>query len=61
MNNSHGIDVLGDVIESSTYSPNVEYYGSLHNTAHIVLGRQGDPHGKYDLPPGVLEHFETST
>ncbi|KAK8731610.1 hypothetical protein OTU49_007386 [Cherax quadricarinatus] len=61
INNSHGIDVLGDVIESSTYSPNVEYYGSLHNTAHIVLGRQGDPHGKYDLPPGVLEHFETST
>ncbi|XP_053640583.1 hemocyanin subunit-like [Cherax quadricarinatus] len=61
ISNSHGIDVLGDVIESSTYSPNIEYYGSLHNTAHIVLGRQGDPHGKYDLPPGVLEHFETAT
>ncbi|XP_045623124.1 LOW QUALITY PROTEIN: hemocyanin subunit [Procambarus clarkii] len=59
--NSHGIDVLGDIIESSTYSPNAGYYGSLHNTAHIVLGRQGDPQGKYDLPPGVLEHFETST
>nr|XP_045623130.1 hemocyanin subunit-like [Procambarus clarkii] len=61
INNSHGIDVLGDVIESSTYSPNVAYYGSLHNTAHVMLGRQGDPHGKYDLPPGVLEHFETAT
>nr|XP_053640575.1 hemocyanin subunit-like [Cherax quadricarinatus] len=61
INNSHGIDVLGDVIESSTYSPNVEYYGALHNTGHVVLGRQGDPHGKYDLPPGVLEHFETAT
>ncbi|KAK8381801.1 hypothetical protein O3P69_015072 [Scylla paramamosain] len=59
--NSHGIDILGDVIESSTYSPNHEYYGSLHNTAHIMLGRQGDPHGKFDLPPGVLEHFETAT
>ncbi|KAK8731620.1 hypothetical protein OTU49_007388, partial [Cherax quadricarinatus] len=59
--NSHGVDVLGDVIESSKYSPNVEYYGSLHNTAHVVLGRQGDPHGKYNLPPGVLEHFETAT
>ncbi|XP_069954003.1 hemocyanin subunit-like [Cherax quadricarinatus] len=58
---ARGIDILGDVIESSTYSPNAEYYGSLHNTAHIILGRQGDPQGKYGLPPGVLEHFETAT
>ncbi|KAK4289520.1 hypothetical protein Pmani_037512 [Petrolisthes manimaculis] len=58
---AHGIDVLGDIIESSTYSPNAQYYGALHNTAHVMLGRQGDPHGKYDLPPGVLEHFETAT
>nr|WMS58705.1 hemocyanin [Alvinocaris sp.] len=59
--NDHGADVLGDVIESSMYSPNVQYYGSLHNTAHIMLGRQGDPHGKFDMPPGVMEHFETAT
>merc|ERR1711915_1054389 len=25
------------------------------------LGRQGDPHGKYNMPPGVMEHFETAT
>ncbi|XP_042858306.1 hemocyanin C chain-like [Penaeus japonicus] len=61
INNERGIDILGDIIESSLYSPNVQYYGALHNTAHIVLGRQADPHGKYDLPPGVLEHFETAT
>ncbi|XP_047499441.1 hemocyanin subunit-like [Penaeus chinensis] len=59
--NERGIDILGDIIESSMYSPNVQYYGALHNTAHIVLGRQADPHGKYALPPGVLEHFETAT
>ncbi|XP_071531070.1 hemocyanin-like [Panulirus ornatus] len=59
--NEHGIDVLGDVIESSMYSPNVQYYGSLHNVAHIMLGRQGDPHGKFNMPPGVMEHFETAT
>ena len=57
----HGIDHLGDIIESSLYSPNVEYYGALHNEAHILLGRQGDPHGKFKLPPGVMEHFETAT
>nr|BBO36752.1 hemocyanin [Panulirus japonicus] len=56
-----GIEFLGDIIESSMYSPNAQYYGSLHNTAHAMLGRQGDPHGKFNLPPGVMEHFETAT
>nr|CCF55384.1 hemocyanin alpha subunit 1 [Caridina multidentata] len=59
--NDRGIDKLGDIIESSLYSPNRQYYGALHNLAHIMLGRQGDPHGKYDMPPGVMEHFETAT
>nr|CCF55379.1 hemocyanin alpha subunit 1 [Atyopsis moluccensis] len=59
--NERGIDKLGDIIESSLYSPNIQYYGPLHNLAHIMLGRQGDPHGKYNLPPGVMEHFETAT
>nr|XP_053627537.1 hemocyanin B chain-like [Cherax quadricarinatus] len=59
--NDHGIDTLGEIIESSAYSANPQYYGSLHNTAHIMLGRQGDPHGKFNFPPGVMEHFETAT
>lgn len=59
--NDRGIDILGDLIESSEYSINPSYYGALHNTAHIVLGRQGDPHGKFNQPPGVMEHFETAT
>lgn len=57
----HGIDILGNIMESSTYSPNTQYYGALHNTAHILLGRQADPHGKFNMPPGVMEHFETAT
>jgi len=59
--NDKGVDVLGDIIESSSYSPNPVYYGALHNTAHTVLGRQGDPQGKFKMPPGVMEHFETAT
>merc|ERR1712002_1020576 len=59
--NEQGINWLGHIIESSMYSPNMQYYGALHNVAHIVLGRQADPRGKFDLPPGVLEHFETAT
>ena len=56
-----GIDILGNILESSMYSPNSRYYGSLHNLAHIMLGRQADPHGKFNMPPGVMEHFETAT
>merc|ERR550519_1397839 len=59
--NDEGINILGNLIESSPYSVNRYYYGALHNTAHIVLGRQGDPHGKFKQPPGVMEHFETAT
>jgi len=59
--NAEGIDHLGDIIESSLYSPNAHYYGALHNEAHILLGRQSDPKGKFNLPPSVMEHFETAT
>ena len=59
--NDDGIDIIGNIIESSNYSPNPGYYGNLHNTAHIVFGRQGDPKGKFKQPAGVMEHFETAT
>ncbi|KAK8732341.1 hypothetical protein OTU49_007034, partial [Cherax quadricarinatus] len=61
INNEHGIDILGDIIESSAYSPNAAYYGSLHNQAHRVLGAQADPKRKFGMPPGIMEHFETAT
>ncbi|MPC25128.1 hemocyanin-like [Portunus trituberculatus] len=61
IDNDHGIDVVGAAIESSTSSVNPAYYGALHNQAHRVLGAQADPHGKFNMPPGVMEHFETAT
>merc|ERR1712212_1109071 len=61
INDAQGIDHLGDIIESSMYSPNPRYYGALHNHAHILLGRQSDPKGKFNVPPSVMEHFETAT
>ncbi|XP_063603817.1 hemocyanin-like [Penaeus indicus] len=61
LKNERGIDILGNMIESSTYSVNEQYYGSLHNQAHRVLGAQSDPVGKFKMPPGVMEHFETAT
>lgn len=61
LDDKHGIELIGDLIESSECSKNPFYYGSLHNTAHVMLGRQTDPHGKYEMAPGVMEHFETAT
>jgi len=61
ISNTRGIDYLGHIIESSMYSPNPRYYGALHNHAHILLGRQSDPKGKFNVPPSVMEHFETAT
>lgn len=54
----HGIDHLGDIMEASVYSPNPEYYGSLTNMVRKFFSRQTDPHHKFNLPPGVLEHYE---
>ncbi|XP_071532770.1 pseudohemocyanin-1-like [Panulirus ornatus] len=59
--NERGVAILGDVIESSLYSPNPEYYGSLNNMAHKVIARQADPHGKYGMPPNVMEHYMGAT
>jgi len=61
INNTNGINVLGEIIESSLDSKNREYYGSLHNLAHVMLAHVSDPEGKFDLPPGVMSHFETAT
>nr|CAR94712.1 hemocyanin subunit 2 precursor [Xibalbanus tulumensis] len=61
LNDEHGINILGEIVEASEHSINPDYYGSLHNLAHVMLGRITDPEGKFDAPPGVMEHFETAT
>nr|AST15995.1 cryptocyanin [Scylla serrata] len=57
--NDKGIDMLGDIIQSSMYSPNRKYYGNLTTLAYTMLDQQTDPNNKYDTPPGVLAHLET--
>ncbi|CAL8095403.1 unnamed protein product [Orchesella dallaii] len=61
INGTDGVDILGSIIESSQESLNPNYYGSLHNNAHIMLSRVTDPKGKFGIKYGVLEHFETAT
>ncbi|CAK1590051.1 unnamed protein product [Parnassius mnemosyne] len=38
-----GIDVLGNLMESSIISPNRPYYGDLHNMGHIFMSYAHDP------------------
>nr|CAR85697.1 hemocyanin subunit type 1 precursor [Cryptotermes secundus] len=61
LNDTMGINILGSLVEPSQESPNPQYYGALHNYGHILLGQITDPKGKFDMPPGVMEHFETAT
>lgn len=40
---NEGIDILGNIVESSILSPNRAFYGDLHNTGHIMLSLIHDP------------------
>jgi hypothetical protein len=58
--NNEGIAHLGNILESSQYSLNAQFYGALHNRAHVILGRTADPSGKFNLIPSVMEHHQTA-
>merc|ERR1712126_499036 len=49
INDTTGINTLGQIIESSACSPNAHYYGSLHNLAHVMLSKVSDPQGNTDF------------
>uniref|UniRef100_A0A2I9LP22 Hemocyanin AA6 chain n=1 Tax=Centruroides hentzi TaxID=88313 RepID=A0A2I9LP22_9SCOR len=56
----HGTDILGDIIESSDESKNVEYYGSLHNWGHVMMANITDPDHRFQENPGVMSDTSTS-
>lgn len=56
----HGIDILGALLESSHDSLNVEYYGNLHNSGHVMMARIHDPDGRFRENPGVMSDTSTS-
>lgn len=47
LDEERGIDILGNIIESSTISPNREYYGDIHNMGHIFIGYAHDPDNRH--------------
>ncbi|XP_054723107.1 hemocyanin B chain-like [Uloborus diversus] len=60
LDEAHGIDVLGHIVESSYESVNVPYYGSLHNWGHVMMASAHDPDGRFKLNPGVMDDTATS-
>lgn len=39
----YGIDILGNLMESSVISPNQDFYGNLHNFMHLLVSYSHDP------------------
>uniref|UniRef100_A0A2L2Y4P5 Hemocyanin subunit B n=1 Tax=Parasteatoda tepidariorum TaxID=114398 RepID=A0A2L2Y4P5_PARTP len=60
LDNVHGINILGNIIESNYDSVNVPYYGSLHNWGHVLFAAAHDPDGRFKLNPGVMDDTATA-
>ncbi|XP_060525566.1 phenoloxidase 1 [Cylas formicarius] len=57
---NEGIDVLGNIVESSILSPNREFYGDLHNSGHIFLSYLHDPDHRHLESFGVIGDSATA-
>ncbi|XP_055606735.1 phenoloxidase 8-like [Uranotaenia lowii] len=54
LDNKSGIDVLGNIVEQSILSPNLNYYGRLHNDGHNMLAYIHDPDNSFLEGFGVI-------
>lgn len=60
LNNEHGIDVLGELVESSATSVNRNLYGNLHSAIHVMTAKITDPNGIHDATYGAMYDVATS-
>ncbi|CAB3222263.1 unnamed protein product [Arctia plantaginis] len=60
LDEERGIDILGNIIESSTISPNQEYYGDIHNMGHIFIAYAHDPDNRHLEAFGVMGDSATA-
>ncbi|XP_068086764.1 phenoloxidase 1 isoform X2 [Anabrus simplex] len=58
--NTQGIDVLGDIMESSARNINPNLYGDLHNLGHVAFAIVHDPDQRYLEQFGVVGDLATS-
>uniref|UniRef100_A0A1A9WQH5 Tyrosinase copper-binding domain-containing protein n=1 Tax=Glossina brevipalpis TaxID=37001 RepID=A0A1A9WQH5_9MUSC len=55
-----GIDILGDIIESTQLSVNPQFYGSLHNEGHNAISNCHDPDSRFLEDFGVMGDVTTA-
>lgn len=55
-----GIDILGDIVESTILTPNDNLYGHLHAVGHDFIGFSHDPDGWYLEEYGVMGDVATA-
>ncbi|KFB47970.1 AGAP006258-PA-like protein [Anopheles sinensis] len=60
LDEERGIDLLGDVLEASSLTPNRQLYGSLHNMGHNVIAYIHDPDYRYLEDYGVMGDVTTA-
>ncbi|KAL7300486.1 hypothetical protein TKK_0006488 [Trichogramma kaykai] len=47
LDEERGIDILGNMIEASILSPDITYYGDLHNLVHMAISFCHDPDHRF--------------
>ncbi|KAL3272976.1 hypothetical protein HHI36_014433 [Cryptolaemus montrouzieri] len=57
---NEGIDILGNIIESSILSPNQTFYGDYHNIGHIMISYIHDPDHRHLESFGVIGDSTTA-
>lgn len=60
LDEEHGADIIGSLIESSYDSKNRNFYGNLHNWGHVMMAYIHDPDGRFRETPGVMNDTATS-
>ncbi|XP_030746161.1 phenoloxidase 1-like [Sitophilus oryzae] len=60
LNETEGIDILGNMVEASILSPNRDFYGDLHNMGHVFLSYIHDPDHRHLESFGVIGDSATA-
>lgn len=60
LDETNGIDILGNMMESTMVSINREYYGNLHNIGHIFFAYAHDPDNRHRESFGAIAESATA-
>ena len=57
LNEFEGIDILANLIESASLSPDESFYGTIHNMGHGIISYVHDPQNLYLVISKLLFNF----